>query len=60
MAVYGAINVRTDGRRVVVAQKMEASRQPNKEWDIYTLIPSDAGELTYVSKHEGDHASDDE
>jgi hypothetical protein len=60
VAVYGAINLRTDGRRVVVAQKLEATRGRNKQWDIYQMIPDDSGQLVFVSKHEGEAASDGE
>lgn len=52
VAVYGAINLRTDGRRVVMAQKLERSRSPAKKWDIYRLEPQGhGGPLAYVSKH---------
>jgi beta-lactamase superfamily II metal-dependent hydrolase len=51
VAVYGAINLRTDGTRVLLAYKLEQSR-PNKGWDIYRLEPQGAGgPLAYVSKH---------
>jgi len=52
VAVYGAINVRTDGRRVVLAQKLERPRSKGKKWDIYRIEPQgDGGPLRFVSKH---------
>ncbi len=35
VAVYGAINLRTDGDRVVIAQKIERPGGKDKKWDIY-------------------------
>lgn len=60
VAVYGAINVRTDGDRVVIAQKLEATRGKNKEWDIYQLERDESGQLVYVSKHEGERGFEHE
>ena len=37
VAVYGMITVRTDGERVIIAQKLEKERGPDKKWDIYEL-----------------------
>lgn len=56
MAVYGMINVRTDGDRVVIAQKLEQPRTSTGEkWDVYRLErDGESGELRYVSKHERD------
>lgn len=51
IAVYGAINLRTDGRRVVIAQKIERARGKDKKWDIYRLERQGNGPLAYVSKH---------
>jgi len=51
IAVYGAINLRTDGHKVVVAQKLEQPRSLNKKWDIYQLEPQGSGPLRYISKH---------
>lgn len=50
IAVFGAINVRTDGHKVVLAQKLEQSSKSRK-WDIYRLEPQGNGPLQYVSKH---------
>ena len=55
VAVFGAINLRTDGTRAVVAQKIEKPRSPSTAWDIYKFDrETDAGELTFISKHEDD------
>lgn len=52
IAVYGAINLRTDGTRVLLAYKLEQSK-PQKGWDIYLLEPQgDDGPLAYVSKYD--------
>lgn len=56
VAVYGAINVRTNGRKVVIAQKLERSRRSGSrlmKWDIYRLEPQGTGSLRYISKHGG-------
>ncbi|UCC28789.1 MAG: MBL fold metallo-hydrolase [Phycisphaerales bacterium] len=50
IAVYGAINVRTDGDRVVLAQRLERPRSGAK-WDTYRLERDGSGPLYYVSKH---------
>jgi beta-lactamase superfamily II metal-dependent hydrolase len=50
IAVYGAINLRTDGRRVVIAQKMEQARRKDAKWDIYRLEPQ-GGVLQFVSQY---------
>jgi beta-lactamase superfamily II metal-dependent hydrolase len=54
VAVYGAINLRTDGRRVVMGYKIERPRSKDNEWDLYRLEPVAGGGLSYVSKHEKD------
>jgi hypothetical protein len=51
VAVYGAINVVTDGARVIICQKLETPRAKDKKWDIYRLEPEDIGPLEYQSKH---------
>jgi beta-lactamase superfamily II metal-dependent hydrolase len=52
IAVYGAINLRTDGKRVVMAYKLERSK-PAKGWDIYVLEPAgENGPLVYKSKYD--------
>lgn len=37
VAKYGMITVRTDGERVIIAQKLERERSPGQKWDIYDL-----------------------
>ena len=49
VAVYGAINLRTDGEKVVLAYKLERST-PSKGWDLYKLEPDANGKLSYKSK----------
>jgi beta-lactamase superfamily II metal-dependent hydrolase len=51
VAVYGLINLRTDGHRVVIAQKLEEARPSGEKWDLHRLEPDDAGQLHYASKH---------
>jgi beta-lactamase superfamily II metal-dependent hydrolase len=49
VAVYGLINLRTDGRRVVLAQKLERPRgRSREEWDVHCLEPDAAGTLRYL------------
>lgn len=50
VAVYGAINLRTDGKRIVMAQKVEAPSKVRAQWDVYRIEKKD-GEFRYVSKH---------
>jgi beta-lactamase superfamily II metal-dependent hydrolase len=49
VATYGMINVRTDGRAVVIAQKLERA-SAGRKWDIHELIEQD-GELRFNSNH---------
>ncbi len=51
VAVYGAINLRSDGRRIVMAQKVEAPSRVSGQWDVYLIEPDVAGVLRYRSKH---------
>lgn len=54
VAVYGAINLRTDGHRVVMAYKLEREAKRGgrlTKWDLYRMEPV-SGVLTYLS---GDH-----
>jgi beta-lactamase superfamily II metal-dependent hydrolase len=51
IGTYGAVNVRTDGDRVVIAYKIEMTTRKDKIWDIYTLEP-EGGVLRFKSKHE--------
>lgn len=52
VAVYGMINLRTDGKRVLIAQKLERPRSStHEEWDVHRLEPDDGRQLRYVAKH---------
>lgn len=51
VTVYGAINLRTDGKKIVMAQKLEKERRTGstlQKWDIYKMEPNDAGELEFA------------
>jgi beta-lactamase superfamily II metal-dependent hydrolase len=51
VAVYGMITLRTDGDRVLLAQKLESPRSAtHEEFDVH-LLEREAGELVYRSKH---------
>jgi beta-lactamase superfamily II metal-dependent hydrolase len=51
IAVYGAINLRTDGNDIVIAQKIESPRRNDKKWDIYVLKRQKNNWLQYDSKY---------
>lgn len=51
IAVYGTIRVRTDGNKVVLAQKLEKPRSKSMKWDLYRLEREGNGPLLYQSKH---------
>ena len=51
VAVYGAINLRTDGNKAVLAYKLEEPRVINQSianWDIYKMEQDANGQLAYV------------
>ena len=50
VSVYGLINLRTDGSKVILAQKLEKPG-PRGEWDIHRLEPDAEGHLKFISKH---------
>jgi beta-lactamase superfamily II metal-dependent hydrolase len=50
IAVYGMINVRTDGEKAIIAQKLERPRSKAEKWDIYELEPGPDGRLVYAGK----------
>jgi len=50
IAVYGMINVRTDGEKAIVAQKLERPRSNAEKWDIYELEPGADGRLSYQGR----------
>lgn len=50
IAVYGMINLRTDGNKAIFAQKLEQPRSKAEKWDIQQLEPGPDGRLRYVSQ----------
>jgi beta-lactamase superfamily II metal-dependent hydrolase len=50
IAVYGMINVRTDGKKAIIAQKLEQPRSKKEKWDIHELEPGPDGRLRYTVK----------
>jgi hypothetical protein len=48
IAVYGMINLRTDGEKVVLTQKLEQPRSKADKWDIHCLEPGSDGRLRYI------------
>ncbi len=48
VAVYGLINLRTDGTKLILAQKLERPRPNKDEWDVHRLEPDSDGVLRYV------------
>jgi hypothetical protein len=51
VAVYGLINLRTDGQKVLLAQKLERPGSGRREFDVSLLEPDATGALHYVSEH---------
>jgi hypothetical protein len=51
VAVYGMINLRTDGTRILLAQKLEQPATGGNRWDIHLLEPDANGRLQYVSQY---------
>ena len=47
VTVYGAINFRSDGERVVMAYMLEKPSD-SKRWDVYTMESKNGGKLFYV------------
>ncbi len=50
VAKYGMITIRTDGERVIIAQKLEEQRSAGQKWDIYDLHWNDKLEEYQYSK----------
>ncbi len=48
IAVYGMINLRTDGEKVILAQKLEEPKSNAEKWDIHQLEPGPDGCLRYI------------
>ena len=54
VAVYGMITLRTNGDKVVVAQKLEVPGGEDKKWDIHELcFNNDTGEFEYALSGKG-------
>jgi beta-lactamase superfamily II metal-dependent hydrolase len=52
ISTYGAINLRTDGHRAVVGQKVEKPRDAKSQWDVYRFEKdAETSELALVSKY---------
>jgi beta-lactamase superfamily II metal-dependent hydrolase len=51
VTTFGAINMRTDGDKVVFAYRIERPGKLDKLWDIYKFERDGSGELTFQSKH---------
>ncbi len=48
VANYGMINVRTDGEKLIITQRLERQRSKSKRWDIYKFESDDHGRLNYI------------
>lgn len=48
--VYGLITLRTDGEKILLAQRLEKNRSTTSKWDIYP-IERIRGNLNFVSRH---------
>lgn len=48
IAVYGMISLRTDGKKVIIAQKLEQQRSRNHKWDIHQFEQGPDNRLHYV------------
>jgi len=49
VTVYGMINVRTDGKKAIIAQKLEKPGGKNRQWDINKIEWNDAiKEFEYI------------
>ncbi|MEW8660691.1 MAG: hypothetical protein AB2603_20460 [Candidatus Thiodiazotropha endolucinida] len=46
VTVYGAINIRSDGKKVVIAYMLEKPSR-SRRWDVYTLESTSGGALQY-------------
>ncbi len=54
VAKYGMITIRTDGERVIIAQKLEVERSAGQKWDIYDLFWNEKLE-EYEYRKKGGH-----
>ncbi|MFV2060944.1 MAG: ComEC/Rec2 family competence protein [Gammaproteobacteria bacterium] len=48
VANYGMINVLTDGKRLIIAQRLERNRSKAIRWDIYKFESDERGRLYYI------------
>ncbi len=48
IAVYGLINLRTDGRKLVMAQKLERPAPSGVKWDVHRFEFDGDGELRHI------------
>ncbi|MDH3593731.1 MAG: hypothetical protein OEU09_14170 [Rhodospirillales bacterium] len=51
VARYGMINLRSDGEKVLIAQKLEKQRSAGARWDIHLLEPGPDGRLRSPGPH---------
>ena len=50
VASYGMINLRTDGRNVLMAQRLERDRSRKVRWDVHRFEPDQNGTLRHVTR----------
>jgi beta-lactamase superfamily II metal-dependent hydrolase len=50
VALYGAINLRTDGRKAIVAYRIEQPTRASHKWDIYAFEPGPDGALRLAGR----------
>lgn len=50
VASYGMINLRTDGKRMIIAQRLEKKRSSSVRWDLHRFSPDARGRLVYQTK----------
>nr|WP_137677275.1 hypothetical protein [Parerythrobacter lutipelagi] len=56
VTVYGSINLRSDGRKIVLAYMLEKPSN-SRRWDVYPLeMDADAGRLTYLERKQAEAA----
>jgi hypothetical protein len=48
VAVYGMITLRSDGRHVLLAQKLEQASPDGRKWDLHLLTPDEEGRLQHT------------
>lgn len=48
VANYGMINVRTDGEKLIITQRLERERSKSKRWDIYQFETDERGRLYFM------------